>query len=214
MAEEAPARLDADRLLRVRDALARRPWHEVTTAELAQAAGLSRMTLHRRGITKDGVLAQLGERLAAEYREAIFPALASPAPARDRLRQALEAACAVDERSLGLVDALGDAVGTVFHEPGDGPVLTRASFIDGLRRIVEDGVREGTVRSDDPARTATLLFNAAGWTYRHLRTGHRWSARRARTAVVDLLLDGVGGPAGPAPAAGGGAGAVGDPAQP
>jgi AcrR family transcriptional regulator len=191
MADADATRLDSERLQRVRRALARRAWHEVTTEELADAAGLSRMTLHRRGITKDVVLAQLGELLAAEYRDAIFPALTSSAPAGDRLRQALEAACGVDERSLGLVDALGPAVGAVFHEPGDGPVLTRATFVDGLRRIVEDGVREGTVRSDDPAQTATLLFNATGWTYRHLRTGHRWSTRRARDAVVDLLLDGV-----------------------
>jgi hypothetical protein len=29
------------------------------------------------------------------------------------------------------------------------------------------------------------------WTYAHLRSGHRWSARLAREAVLDLALRGM-----------------------
>lgn len=183
--------LEPDRLRRVRDHLRDRDWREVTTEELAAAAGLSRMTLHRRGIAKDVVLAQLGTLLEDEYREALFPALASGAPPRERLRAALVAVCEVNERYLGVLDALGGASGFVFHEEGEGPVLSRASFTDGLRRILEDGVAAGELRCEDPTETATLLANATARTYRHMRTGHRWAPARVREQLIDLLLEGI-----------------------
>ena len=39
--------------------------------------------------------------------------------------------------------------------------------------------------------TATVLFNAVGHTYRHLRAGHGWSSERAREGVLRLVLDGL-----------------------
>lgn len=183
--------LETDRLERLRERLRGRDWREVTTAELAEAAGLSRMTLHRRGIAKDVVLAQLGKLLEEEHREAIFPALVASAPAAERLRMALGALCDVNERYLGLLDALGQASAFVFHDEGEGPVLTRATLTDALKRLLEDGVAEGTLRAEDPPETATLLFNATGWTYRHMRLGHRWTRERARDRLVSLLVDGV-----------------------
>jgi AcrR family transcriptional regulator len=183
--------LTVDELDRLRDGLRLRAWPEVTTDDLARAAGVSRMTLHRRGVSKQDVLDRLGDALAAEHREALLPALAHPGTGRERLELALNAMLAVDERYLALLDALADQTGAVFHERGDGAVLTQPRFTDALRRILEDGVRDGTLRADDPVEAATLLFNAAGWTYRHMRTGHRWPAERARTRVVALLIDGV-----------------------
>jgi AcrR family transcriptional regulator len=184
--ELAPERLD-----RVRDQLRERDWREVTTEELAQAVGLSRMTLHRRGIGKDVVLTQLGRLLESEYHDAMLPALVSTASGVERLCLALRALCGVSERYLGLLDALGRATAIVFHDEGEGPVLTRVTFTDGLRRILEDGVADGTLRVDDPDETATLLFNATGWTYRHMRTGHRWTPDQARERLVSLLVGGV-----------------------
>jgi len=183
--------LEPDRLEQVRERLRDRDWREVSTEELAQAAGLSRMTLHRRRIDKEVLLAQLGRRLEREYREAILPALVSGQAAPARLGQALAALCDVNERYLGLLDALGRASAFVFHEEGEGPILTRVSFTDAVRRILEDGVAEGTLRAEDPTELATLLFNATGWTYRHMRIGHRWDPDHVREQLVALLLKGV-----------------------
>jgi AcrR family transcriptional regulator len=185
--------LDPAVLTLIRKRLATRDWRSVTVAELAEAAGLSRMTLHRRGITKEQVLAQLGARLEAEYREAMFAALTASGSARERLREALCAICTVDERYLGVLGALAGGLETVFHEDGeqDEPVLTRAAFTDGLRRLLEDGAQDGSIAVADPVQTATLVFNAVGHTYRHMRTGHRWAAEVARERVVTLVLDGL-----------------------
>jgi AcrR family transcriptional regulator len=176
---------------RVRDRLRDRDWRDVTVEEMGQAIGMSRMTLHRRGISKDVLLGQLAGLLEGEYREAILPALVSVAPPAERLRAALIALCGVNERYLGLLEALGRASAFVFHEEGEGPVLTKVTFTDALRRILEDGIADGTLRAEDPAEMATLLFNATGWTYRHMRTGHRWAPDQVREQLVSLLLDGV-----------------------
>jgi AcrR family transcriptional regulator len=190
MTETALA-LDTAQLDRVRERLRDRDWRDVTVEELADALGMSRMTLHRRGLSKDVLLAQLAGVLEGEYREAILPALVSSAPPRERLREALSALCGVNERYLGLLEALGRASAFVFHEEGEGPVLTRVTFTDALRRILEDGIADGTLRAEDPTEMATLLFNATGWTYRHMRTGHRWAPDQVRAQLVSLLLDGV-----------------------
>lgn len=183
--------LEAERVRRVRDQLGARDWQTVTVSEVAEAAGLSRMTLHRHGISKHTVLEQLTALLASEHREAVFPALVSTEPGVERLRMALRGLCGVNERYLGIIASLGEHGETVFHEPGEGAVLTRVEFTGGVRRIVQDGVADGTLHTEEPEEMATLLFNAAGHTYRHLRLGHRWPVERATSAVVRLLLHGV-----------------------
>jgi AcrR family transcriptional regulator len=186
--------LDADRLARLRDALGHRDWQELTVAEIAAAVGVSRMTLHRHGVGKDEVLVALAALLEQEFRDAALPVLAAGGTARERLRGALASVCAIDERYLGVFAALSTAMEDVFHEPGDGEVLTREPFTGTLRRLLEAGAQDGSIAGvDDPAETATLIFNATGHTYRHLRTGHRWPAAKARERVVALVVDGLGG---------------------
>jgi AcrR family transcriptional regulator len=184
--------IERERLERIRDELGGLRWHELSIEELAAAAGLSRMTLHRRGIGKEELREALAELLAEEFRGAALPALAAGGPATDRLRAALEGICRVDERYLGLIDGLGDDLDPIFHESGDGEVLTKGSLTEAIRRILEDGASEGTLDpGEDAEETATLLFNAAGWTYRHMRLGHRWDVDRARTRVVGLIVAGA-----------------------
>jgi AcrR family transcriptional regulator len=184
--------LDAERLARLRDRLGRRDWREVTVAEIAEAVGVSRMTLHRHGVGKGEILTALGELREAEYRAAALPILAAGGIARDRLRGALGSVCDIDEAYLGVFAALSWPLQEVFHEPGEREVQTRAPFTDTVRRLLEAGAQDGSVRVDDSAETATLIFNATGHTYRHLRTGHRWPAAKARAAVVELVMDGLG----------------------
>jgi AcrR family transcriptional regulator len=185
--------IDDVTLERIRDHLPARDWAAITTSDLADASGLSRMTLHRRGITKEDVLERLGERLLADYREALFGPLTAPGTARERLRAALGALCDVNERYLPVLGALSTQLEPIFHEPGgpDEAVLTRPGFTEALRRLLADGAQDGSIAVADPAETATLLFNAVGHTYRHMRTGHRWPPARARAGVVALVLDGL-----------------------
>lgn len=118
-------------------------------------------------------------------------ALTAPGSALERLELALTNLCGVVDGNLELMDALGHrARDTVFHERTK-PALTKRVFTEPVERLLTDGAADGTLDVADPQETATVLFNLVGHTYRHLRTGHGWSAKRAREGVLGLALGGV-----------------------
>jgi AcrR family transcriptional regulator len=182
----APKIVDAARFVLAEDGPA-----GATLERIAAAAGVSRMTLHRQGVTKADIIRALGERFEAEHKEAMWQALVSKGSAAQRLRLALELECRLVERHRATLDALGDlARAEIFHDPGP-EALTRPAFVEPFERLLLDGEIDGTLHADDPRETATVLYNAVGHTYRHLRTGHGWSAKRAREGVLTLVLEGL-----------------------
>jgi AcrR family transcriptional regulator len=179
--------VDAARHVLAEDGLA-----AATLERISAAAGVSRMTLHRHGVSKEGILRALAGGLEVDYREALWPALVSKGSGGERLREALTRICDVTERNLGLHGALSvSARDEIYHEPGPG-ALTRAVFVEPLERLLLDGAADGSLSLvPDTAETATVLFNAVTHTYAHLRSGHGWSAERARNGVLGLVVDGL-----------------------
>ena len=157
---------------------------------IAGEAGVTRMTLHRRGVTKEALLEQLAARATESYRAALWPALTGRGSARERLERALVALCESAEENLALLVTLGAQSDRVFHEDDD-EALTRTVFTEPLERLLLDGREDGSLRSADPVEMATVLFNLVGWTYIHLRTGHGWPPERARRATIDVALNGL-----------------------
>lgn len=174
-----------------RAALRKHGWGGVTMERIATEAGLARVTLHRQGVSKDGLFEALVVAATESYRRAMWPALTSDASAAVRLEEALAALCTMAEAELELLVALRAQSDAVFHET-DGPEqLTRPVFTEPLEKILRDGAADQTVVAADPAETATVLFNLVGWTYVHLRTSHNWLAERAQRATLDVALRGV-----------------------
>jgi AcrR family transcriptional regulator len=172
-------------------AIERWGWREATLERIATEAGVSRMTLHRRGVTREGLLAGLSQRLEDEYRAGMWPALTAPGSGRERLEQALAGYCEAVEANLEVLAALAEADhNAIFHEEGPRG-LSRPAFTEPIRRLLQDGAADGSLTADDPEETATLLLNLVSWTYRHLRRGHSWDAQRARDGVLRIALDGV-----------------------
>ncbi|MEA2363916.1 MAG: hypothetical protein QOD71_3061 [Thermoleophilaceae bacterium] len=188
---ETDPRIDTRVLDGARRAVERHGWEGLTLQRLAEEAGLSRMTLHRRGVSRDALLAAMAEQIEREYREALWPALTAPGTALERLELALASLCDVVDRNLELLDALGHAErDALFHEQRR-PALTKHVLTEPVRRLLADGAADGSLSVPDPEETATVLFNLIGHTYRHLRAGHGWSSKRTRRAVLDLALRGV-----------------------
>jgi AcrR family transcriptional regulator len=182
-----PQIVDAARHVLAQDGLA-----AATLERISAAAGVSRMTLHRHGVSKQDILRAVAEGFEAEHREAMWNALVAKGSAKDRLRLALELQCELTERNLATLEALtSPARDAIFHEPGPS-WLTRGVFVEPLERLLLDGAAEGTLAAvSDPRETATVLFNTVAHTYRHLRVGHGWSAARAREGVLALVMDGL-----------------------
>jgi len=159
----APHIIDAARHVLAQDGLA-----AATLERISAAAGVSRMTLHRRGVTKQDILRAVAERFESEHREAMWQALVAKGTARERLRMALELQCELTERNLATLEALS-----------------------ALERLLLDGAADGSLARVDAQETATVLFNTVAHTYRHLRSGHGWSPARARDGVLRLVMDGL-----------------------
>ncbi len=161
-------------------------WSAVTLERVAQHAGRSRVTLWRQGVTRESLLDALFARLAADYREAMWPVLTAGGRAVERLDLAVTALCDVIDAHLPLVLASD----TVFHhQPEQSPGTI---YLDPFDRVLRDGLKDGSLvvhgRVDDAAYT---LMNAVTWTYTHLRGRHHWARRRARRQVTDLVMKGV-----------------------
>src|SRR3954447_10827291 len=169
--------------------LARFGYHGATAERIAEAAGISRVTLHRRGITKDTILAELSTRAVESYRAALWPALTGPGSGAERLEQALLALCEQAEENLELLVALRSQSDAIFHDSGEEP-LTRDVFTEPLERLLRDGAQDGSLRTTDFPETATVVFNLVGWTYVHLRTGHRWPPECALKHLIAIAMEG------------------------
>jgi AcrR family transcriptional regulator len=158
---------------------------------IAQQAGISRVTLHRRGITKDVILETLTERAVTSYRDALWPVMTAPGTGRERLELALQRLCEVAEDQLELLVALRSQTDAIFHEESDGEALTRTEFTDPLERLLLDGAADGTLRETGYEEMATVLFNLVDWPYVHMRTDHRWAPDRARGGILDVVMTGL-----------------------
>lgn len=176
-----------------RRALDSHGWQQLTAERIADEAGVSRVTLHRHGLTKEVILADLAEAAVESYQQAMWPALTATRPAAERLRQGLEVLCRLAEENLNLLLALdAQANAAIFHEGDRDEVLTRNVFTEPIERLLRDGAAEGGLRHlDDPTETATVLFNLIGWTYIHLRSGHAWKPARAQEATLEIALNGI-----------------------
>ena len=161
-----------------------------TLERIADEAGLSRVTLHRRGVSKDGLLAELVARATEDYRRVMWPALTGDGTGAERLAQALDALCVSAEDHMALLVALRAQSDGIFHRDDD-EALTRTVYTEPLEKLLREGTADGSLRDVDALETATVLFNLVGWTYIHLRTGHGWPADRARRAVLDPVLYGL-----------------------
>jgi len=161
-----------------------------TLERIAAEAGVSRVTLHRRGVTKDGLLAELVARATEDYRRALWPALTAEGSAAERLTAALHALCESAEEHMALLVALRAQSDAIFHRDEE-EALTRSVFTEPLERILRDGAADGSLRVTDPLEQATVLFNLVGWTYIHLRTGHGWQPERARRSVIGPVMNGM-----------------------
>ena len=160
----------------------------VTLEHIATEAGINRVTLYRRGHTREALLAEVALAASIEFRDAALPALTHQGTGAERLDLLIEALLDLADRHLALVSGLYDGPTAIFHLGiEDQAVLTRFEYTEPFGRILADGVADGTLTSVDPSEDAEVLFNLIGWTYVHLRRSHGWSPARARPAVKRQL---------------------------
>ena len=168
--------------------LRERGWDGLTLERVAEVAGRARSTLCRQGLSRKVLVGSLAGELAEDFRATMYPVLTASGTGRHRLQLCLEALCDLLDRHLPLLLATDEA----FHQetaPGQPP-----DYLHPLIRFLREGVADGSLPPiDDAIEAADVAFNTVAWPYVHLRGRHRWSAERARSRVVSVVLDGIGG---------------------
>jgi AcrR family transcriptional regulator len=159
---------------------------------IAREAGITRMTLYRRGETRAAIVEALRAELAREERDRLLPILTGQGDARERLERVLRVVCKMTDARADLLSGLdAAALNAIYHEEGP-EALTRSEFIGPIVRLLHDGVVDGSLRKVANAEeAATVLYTQISYTYLHLRREHRWSARHTTRAVIDLAFAGL-----------------------
>jgi AcrR family transcriptional regulator len=165
-------------------------WAALRLERIAEAAGVSRATVWRHGLTRRAVEQLLREQLVADYRALMWEPLTMPGTGSERFAAALRALCTVAERNLPLL-AHTD---TAFHGSDlDAAGLTIDYFAPWLR-ILEQGQADGSLAPiAEPHRFAVLVSDTVLFSYVHLRSHHRaygWTPKAARDAVTGLIANG------------------------
>ena len=153
---------------------------------IAAEAGLSRVTLHRRGAGLDDYLVAVLGRVSDDLRSSLWPAMTGAGPAAERFAAALRTLCEVCERHAGVMSAMFG------HRPrplpGRPSRTTSFEFIEPFERLLRDGNVDGSLHSADPLPDATIAANMVCWTYLHMRQAHRWDAETAANHIVPAAV--------------------------
>lgn len=156
----------------------------LTLVAIAEAAGVSRVTLHRRGTSVDEYLVAVLGRASDDLRASLWDTLTSSRPASDRLRVALTTLCEVCERHSGIMAAMY-CVPALPRRQGR---TTSFEFIEPYAKLFTDGDVDGSILSADPLRDATLVANSVAWTYLHMRRAHGWTIDDTTDHVVSMAI--------------------------
>ncbi len=174
-----------------RRAIATGGWQGATLTRIAEEAGMSRMTLHRRGLGREEIFALLARDYEDAFRAALWPFVTGRGTGAERLQATLVAVCEVTEDHLSFLAALDEEADKRFFHESVGEVRSRDGYINPIERLLADGIADGSIRTVDVEETATVLVNAVDRTYRHLRRAHDWDEERSRAALIDLVLRGL-----------------------
>ena len=174
-----------------RRAIASGGWQGATMTRIAEEAGMSRMTLHRRGLGREEIFGLLARDYEDAFRAALWPFVTGRGTGAERLEATLVAVCEVTEDHLSFLAALDEEADKRFFHESRGEVRSRDGYINPIERLLADGIVDGSIRPVEVEETATVLVNAVDRTYRHLRRAHDWDEERSRAALIDLVLRGL-----------------------
>jgi len=174
-----------------RRAIAAGGWQAATLTRIADEAGVSRTTLHRRGLGREEIFALLARDYEAAFRNALWPAVTGRGTGVERLEAMLVAVCEVTEDHLSFLAALDEESDKRFFHESDDVVRSREGYINPIERLLADGIADGSIRPVEIEETATVIVNAVDRTYRHLRRAHDWDPVRSRRILIDLVLRGL-----------------------
>jgi len=190
---ELPANI-AEKLPAAATVFAELGFDQARMEDVAAGCGIPKPTLYYHFGGKEEILAWLLERLLRELSSQVGTILDHDEPARARLTEVFTAylqmfadhpdAARVLLTELGRITRipeLADSIWSAFHEP--------------LRKLLDEGQRDGTLRGLDPEATASAVFGSVTMVGLHyVVTGQSIEVDHLVKQLDELLVGGLGTP--------------------
>ncbi len=177
-----------------------RGFHATSLDDIAARLHVSKPTLYYYVKNKDEILLQCVNQGLAMTLEGIEASRAAGGNAVDQLRACMQVYAGIVMQPFGMcLIRVGDEE---VPEPSRSELRRMKSEIDlAFRRLVAQGVREGSLAPCDPKMTAFVIAGALSWIGRWYQSGGEYSPAQVADQCIATLLHGVLGQAAAPPAA-------------
>lgn len=167
-----------------------RGFHATSLDDIAARLNVSKPTLYYYVKNKDEILLQCVNKGLAMTLEGIEVSRKAGGKAIDQLRACMEAYVRIVTLDFGMcLIRVGDE-----QVPAESrkELRRQKSAIDqAFRRLVAEGVNEGTIAPCDPKMTAFVIAGALSWIGRWYQPGGEYPAEEVAKHCIDTLLAGV-----------------------
>lgn len=168
----------------------RRGFHNTSLDDIAGALKVSKPTIYYYVSNKEQLLFECFRAGLEPIRAAFDEVGAQDAPARQRLAEVLRryAAAIASEYGWCMVRAENHDLGATLSRE----IKAMKSEIDqGIRRLLQEGMRDGSIAPCDPKMTAFAFAGALNWIAHWYRDNQPLSAREVGDAFVALFESGI-----------------------
>ncbi|NGN68478.1 TetR/AcrR family transcriptional regulator [Streptomyces sp. A7024] len=196
----ASTALTPERILEATEEVLRRYGpNKATVVDVARALGVSHGSVYRHFASKAALREAVTKRWLDRTANQLESIVTADAPAPERLRDWLAGLFAAKRRKAGDDPELFATYSALIERLGGGSglesVVNRhlADLTGQLTRIIESGIRQGTLAAPDPAAAAEAVFSATA-RFHDPVYAPEWShpdIEASFTALVDLLLRGL-----------------------
>ena len=167
-----------------------RGYHNTSLDDIAAALGVTKPTVYYYVANKEQLLFECFRAGLDPIRGALRRAGEAPGSGRDRLREVIR------DYAVAIASEYGWCMVRVEHQDlGDelgGQVKALKSEIDrGIRRLLQDGIDDGSIAVRDPKLAAFAIAGALNWIAHWYRAGRPLTPEQIAATFVDLLEHGL-----------------------
>lgn len=169
-----------------------RGYHGTSMRDLGGALGLLRGSLYAHIASKEELLLDVVQEGARRFLERGRHALSLQASASDRLRALLVGHIETAIEHLEAATVFLNEWRYLSDEKRDLVRAERDEYEAMFRRVIQEGIDEGTFRSEiDVSLAARLVLSAGNWTYAWYRPGGDLGPTEIGEAFSELLIEGL-----------------------
>lgn len=166
-------------------------YHDTSMQDLAEAVGVQRGSLYHYIEAKEDLLWEIMDRSMRRLLEAVEPIAHSPAPAAERLREAIAAHLKVAASSRDELTVLHVELKSLSPDRRARMLALRDRYESLFRRMVKDGVASGEFRPVDPKTVGLAILGACNWFTTWFQPQGPLSHQDFARAFADLFLQGL-----------------------